>query len=84
VICGAGGQVELGEDARHVLLDGAQRDEELVRDRLVRTSLGHKLQHLALSRRQLLQRIVAPPATEQLADDVGVEHRASLGDPPHR
>ena len=42
------------------------------------------LQHLALARRQLLERIVTPASPDELRDDGGVERRSALGDPPHR
>src|SRR5438876_391889 len=48
VILGRGRQAELGEDARHVLLDRTQRDHHSLGDRLIRAALGHQLQHLAL------------------------------------
>src|SRR5262249_24510884 len=48
-----GREVELGEDARHVLLDRPRRDEHALGDRLVRPPLRHQLDHLALARRQL-------------------------------
>ena len=76
-------QAELGEDARHVLLDRAQGDEESLRDRLVRPALRHQLEHLALARGQLLQRVVGALATDKLADDGGVERRASVGHAAH-
>src|SRR4051812_36727879 len=62
VILGSRRQAELGEDARDVLLDGAQRDHEPLRDRLVRAALRHQLEHLALARRELVERIVAAAA----------------------
>ena len=79
-----GRQAELREDARHVLLDRAQGDEEPLRDRLVRAALGHQLEHLALARRQLGERVVLAAAADELRDDLGVERRAALADAPHR
>src|SRR5262245_60960022 len=65
VILGRRREVELAEDARHVLLDGALGDDEALCDRLVRASFRHQLEHLALARRQRLDGIVpAPPAHE--------------------
>src|SRR4051794_3482915 len=46
VVVVAGGQIELAEDARDVLLDGSGPDDHLARDRRVRASLGHELEHL--------------------------------------
>ena len=59
VVLGRGRQAELREDARHVLLDGTRRDEEPLADRVVGTSLGHQLEHLALAGREPLDRVVA-------------------------
>src|SRR5262249_16429465 len=52
VVVVAGREIELGEDARHVLLDCAQGHEQPLCDRLVGAPFGHQLQHLALARRQ--------------------------------
>ena len=67
------GEVELDEDARHVLLDRAWRDEEPVGDRLVRAALGHELEHLALARSQERERVVPATSAEELGHDRGVE-----------
>jgi hypothetical protein len=48
VILLAGGEVQLGEDARHVALHGALAHEQLLGDRAVRASLGHASQDIAL------------------------------------
>ena len=52
VVVVGGGEVELAEDVRDVLLDGAERDDERPRDRGVRAPLGHELEHLGLARGQ--------------------------------
>jgi hypothetical protein len=78
VVVRAGGQAELRVDARHVLLDGAKRDEEPLRDRLVRAALGHQLEHLSLARRQLVERVVSPLAADELAHHGRVERRAAV------
>src|SRR5438093_4810130 len=52
------GQTELAEDAGDVLLDSTQRDHELVRDPLIRAAGRHQLEHLALARGQLRERII--------------------------
>ena len=59
-------------------------DHEPLGDRLVRAALGHQLEHLALARRQLLERIVAAAPADELRDDGRVERRAALGDAAHR
>src|SRR6185312_5659165 len=79
ILCG-GREPELREDARHVLFDGTEGDHHLLRDRLVRPALGHRLQHLALARGQLLERIVTPASPDELRDDGGVERRSALRD----
>jgi hypothetical protein len=81
VILVRGGQAELAEDARHVLLDCAERDHHLVRDRLVRAALRHQLEHLALARGQILERVVAPSSTDELGDDGRVERRCLAFEP---
>src|SRR5207237_4976838 len=65
------GEPELPEDARHVLLDRAWRDEEPLADRLVRATLRHQLEHLRLARRQLGDGVVAAAAADELAHDRG-------------
>ena len=77
-------QPELGEDARHMLLDGAERDHELFRNRLVRAAFRHQSQHLALAGRQLVDRIVTPAASDELRHDRRIERRSTLRDTPHR
>ena len=84
VVLGAGGHAELGEDARDVLLDRVRRDDEHLGDALVRAPLGHQLEHLALARRELVERVVAAAAAEHVRDDRRVEHRAAGGDAPDR
>ena len=83
MILGRRGEVELEEDARDVLLGGAWRDEEPVGDRLVRATLGHELEHLALTRSQERERIVPTASAEELGDDGGVESGAPFRDAPH-
>jgi hypothetical protein len=84
VVLGARGHAELEEDVRDVLLDRVRGDHQHLGDALVRAALGHQPQHLALARRQSLQRIVAALAAEHVRDDGGVEHRSARGDPADR
>ena len=79
-----GGETKLPEDARHVLLDRAQRHHHLLGDRLVRAALRHQLEHLALARRQLRERIVAAPPADEPRDHLRVERGAAVRDPFHR
>ncbi len=66
-----------------MLLDRAFRDDQLLRDRLVRPSLRHQLQHLALAWRQLRERVVAAAAAHELRDDGRIERRAAFRDATH-
>src|SRR5690348_11251287 len=58
VILGRGRQLQLPEDARHVLLHGALGDHHLLGDRVVGAALGHQLEHLALARAELVERVL--------------------------
>ena len=46
-------QVELREDRGDPLLDGADGEMKLARDRLITSSFGHQAEHLELGRREL-------------------------------
>src|SRR4051794_7500063 len=70
-----GRQPELAEDARDVLLDRPLGDDELTRDRGVRAALGHVPEHLALTRREAVQRVVRAAAAQQRRDDLRIERR---------
>ena len=50
----------------------------------VRAALGHQAEHLALARRQRLERLAAALPAEQLGDHLGVDDGAPGGDPAHR
>ena len=82
MIVGAGRQAELREDAGHVLLDRAQGHEHPIGDRLVRAALCHQLEDFALTRRDLVERVVLALPPEQPADDLGIERRAAVGNSP--
>src|ERR1051325_4511424 len=77
-------QAQLREDARHVLLDRAERDHELLGDRLVRLPFRHQPEHFTLARRQVLEWIVAPPAPDELRHDRRIERRSAVSYTPHR
>jgi hypothetical protein len=83
VVLGRGRQPQLHEDARDVFLDRAKRDEQPLGDRLIRTSLGHQLEHLALARGEVADRVVAAVPADELADDGRIERRAALGHAAH-
>ena len=76
-------QPQLGEDACDVLLHRPLGDHKPCCDRVIRAPLGHQLEHLSLALGEFLQRILLAVAPEQLADHLGVDHRAVLGDPVH-
>ena len=76
VVVVRGWQVELGEDRRDVLLDGAVGDDERAGDRRVGPALGHQAQHLPLPGREPVEWVAAAPG-EQLGNDLGIEHCAA-------
>ena len=78
-----GGQVQLGEDARDVLLHRAVADPQRVDDRVVAPPLGHHAQHLELAGGEPVDGIVAV-ADQQLGHDLGVERGAAGGHPAQR
>src|SRR5262249_28320267 len=51
------GNLKLAEDVPDVLLDSAFAHPECLRDRRIRASLCYELHHLALTRRERLQRV---------------------------
>jgi hypothetical protein len=55
-----------------VLLNRPDRQYERLCDPGVRPPFGHQPQHLALSRRQLLERLAVMAAREELPHDLGV------------
>ena len=63
-----------------MLLDRPLGDDEPRGDRGVRAALGHQREHLALARAEPVERVAAAGAGEELADDLGVERRAAVGD----
>ena len=83
MVLGPAADAELGEDARHVLLDRVRGDDQRLGDALVRAPLGHQFEHLALARGERLERVVAAAPAEHVGDDRRVEHRPAGGDAPH-
>ena len=80
MVLGRLGDVELGEDPGDVLLDRVLGDHERLGDAAVGPALGHQLEHLALARRELLQRVVAAAPAEHARDDGRVQRRAARRD----
>ena len=58
-------------------------DDQRLGDALVRAPLGHQLEHLALARRERLERVLAAAPAEHVGDDRRVQHRPAGGDAPH-
>src|SRR6266516_2356204 len=74
---------ELPEDTLNVLLDCAFGDEQSLRDRLVRATLGHERQHFPLPVAELLDRVVPSPGPpHEKRNDGGIEHRPTAADTP--
>ena len=75
-------QPELEEDRVNHLLDRTLGQEERLGDGRVVLPFGHLAQHVALARRQLIERgVVAPTALrDEGLDDLGVDHGAALCD----
>src|SRR3954454_7607624 len=76
-------QVQLRQDALNVLLDGADRQYQRLRDPRVRATLRHQAEHFALARRQALNRVVAAATREQRGYDVRVERRPAARNAPY-
>jgi hypothetical protein len=76
------GQAQLHHDAVHVPLDGARGDEQSPADAGIGASLGHQPEHLALARRQLLERVAYFPRRNELLNEHGVNDRAATTDAP--
>jgi hypothetical protein len=84
MIVGRGHELELGEDAGNVGLDRLRREKERVADRLVRATLGHQRENLALTLGQVVERHPGTPSAHELGDDLWVDDGATAGDPPDR
>ena len=80
VACGLQ-QVELSQDALHVLLHRADGEHEGLGYAGVGASLGHQREHLELARGETFQRTVLAAAGEELCDDLRVEGGAAAGNP---
>jgi len=77
-------EVEFGEDAPYVLLDGTFADKEPVGDPGVGAPLGHEGQHLTLAGGQPGEGIVHALGGDKLVDEPRIDDRTSLDDPPQR
>src|SRR4051812_8462993 len=68
-----GAQLELVEDARAVLLHGGVAHIEGCRDAVVRLALGHRGEHVELTRAEAVERPAATAPPEHPPHDLGVE-----------
>ena len=84
MVLGSWGKLQLEEDVRHVPLYGGGTYHQLVRDPLVRQTLGHEAQNLLLLWCECVERAFSPRTLDHSPHDLGVEDRAALGDPSHR
>src|SRR5947209_14383669 len=73
VVVAGVGQAEFREDARDVLLDAALADPEALGDPLVRASLRHERQDLALAVAEGIERVVGAAAAAELGNDRRLE-----------
>ena len=74
-------QAELQEDRADVLLDRLLGQHEVLGDRGIALALRHLPEHLALARRQLVERAAAGgPAGDEQPHHGRIEHGAAVGD----
>jgi hypothetical protein len=71
------GKAQLLEDVAYVRLDGLRRDVEPLRDAAVGQALGHQAEHFAFPGGQLVERVGASAAVEQLGDEGRVDDDAA-------
>src|ERR1700689_3666791 len=67
-------QPELGEDARHVPLDGGDGDDQRVCDSPVGATLSHQREHLAVPRSESVDWTALSTSADQPGDDLRVQH----------
>ena len=75
------GKSQLGEDAVDVLLDGPLRHPQQSADACVGPAFRHQLEHLALARRQDVERVVRPARGDQLLNERRVDDGSPRDDP---
>src|SRR5271156_2167184 len=81
VIVGGLRQVQLVQDASHMLLDGAFGKPQSTGDARVGAALRHQRQHLMLPRTKNSKRIFASASGDQLLDERRIDYGAAIGDP---
>ena len=67
-------QAKLHQDATHVLLDCSLGDVKATGDAVVGAAFRHEREHLALSRRELCERVVASARGHELLDESRVKY----------
>ena len=77
---GGGADAQLVEDPGHVLLDRGLAHDERLGDAEVGLALRHRGEHIALARRQVVERAAAP-SSQHPADDLGIERAAARRHP---
>jgi hypothetical protein len=70
-------QAKLAEDRFHLPLDGSNRDDQLVGDSLVRAALRHQHEHLALARRQPIERSFVAAAADHALHNIRIQGRTT-------
>jgi hypothetical protein len=84
VVRGPVAEPELGEDPRHMTLDGGHGYHQLIGNAVIGSSLGHQAENLPLAIGQVVDRVVLVAASDEPADDLSIDHRAARGDAPDR
>jgi hypothetical protein len=59
-------------------------EPELAGDARVRATLGHQRQHLALARREIRERVIAPPSLDQCLHEPWIDDGSACRDPLQR
>ena len=75
-------ELELREDARDVRFDRLRRKEWTLADRLVRATLRHQCQDVALPLREIVERHRGAPPADELSNDFRIDDGAAARDPP--
>lgn len=83
MVAGVGREVELGEDAAHVGLDGLGAEAQLARQCAVRAALSHQGEHRLLALGQRGERVVLASLGDEAGDELGIDHAVAVGHSPH-
>src|SRR5205823_5724301 len=77
------GEMELAEDSVYMGLDRLRAEHELLADAPIRTTFRHQGEDFTLSGRQVPERILTAPASEELRDHLGVDRGPAATDSAH-